>query len=222
MPTFVSQIKHKMFLKKRQMSQGFTLLETLVAIFILTLALTGPIYIASLAIRSSVESRDNISAYHLAEEAIEVIRNKRDTISLQPGVDQTNWLYGITGGENCLNPFPAIDITSCYMNRDTDGVYSFTQCPSGGCPALTFTPAGEVLYGQTGSSDGIDSKFRREIYLQVAPYDGSTSVPVHPNREVDVVVTVRWLDRGRERQFQIIERLHNQNYAKYYIEDTTE
>lgn len=197
--------------------KGFTLLETLVAVFILTLALTGPIYIASLAIRSSVESRDNISAYHLAEEAIEVIRNKRDRIALQGHVDSNSWLFDIMGSATtgCMNPPSSATISSCEMTRDVSGAYTFTPC-SGACPALVFNPAGPILYGQTGSSGGINSKFSREIYLQTAPQDGSTTA--NPDREVDVVVTVKWQDRGRERQFQIIERLHNQSYADYYIE----
>lgn len=206
----------------RSHQKGFTLLETLVAVFILTLALTGPIYIASLAIRGSVESRDNISAYHLAEEAIEAIRNKRDEISLQTSISPANWLYGITGGVGCINPAVVASPVKCYMTRDaTTGDYSFTVCNDGeDCPPLLFNPTGAVIYGQTGllQAEAASSKFIREVYLQVAPQDGATDV--NALREVDVYVTIKWQDRGRQRSFQIVETLHNQQYAKYYLEDT--
>jgi prepilin-type N-terminal cleavage/methylation domain-containing protein len=196
--------------------KGFTLLETLVAVFILTLALTGPIYIASLAIRGSVESRDNISAYHLAEEAIEVIRNRRDNISLQSSGDETSWIYNIVDASGCVNSATESSIKTCYMTRDTSGIYTFTACGSGGCPPLVFDPEGSIIYGATGLIGASNSKFTREVYIQVASQDGSTNA--EPNREIDVVVTIRWPDRGTVRKFQVIERLHNQQYSKYYIE----
>jgi prepilin-type N-terminal cleavage/methylation domain-containing protein len=203
-----------MQVSKHIQQKGFTLLETLVAVFILTLALTGPIYIATLAIRSSIESRDNISAYYLAEEAIEVVRNQRDEKSLLATEDDaTSWTYGIIGSTNCINAAGASTITSCYLTRDNDGVYLFTECDSAGCPPLAFNPAGSVIYGGDGS---INSKFTREIYLQVASQDGS--VNAEPIREVDLVVNIKWPDRGFERVFQIVERLHDQQYAKYYME----
>ena len=205
-----------MRVKKLIQKKGFTLLETLVAVFILTLALTGPIYIASLAIRGSVESRDNISAYHLAQEAIEVIRNKRDYLSLQSNISPANWLANITGGVNCMNPSGPGSITSCYMTRDGGtGVYTFTQC-AGACAPLLFNPNGNILYGETGLIGAIESKFTREIYLQTASQDGGSGI--NALREVDVVVTIKWMDKGKEKQFKITERLHNQQYAKYYIQ----
>lgn len=208
-----------MRIKKHIYKKGFTLLETLVAVFILTLALTGPIYIASLAIRGSVESRDNISAYHLAQEAIEVIRNKRDYLSLQSDIRPENWLIGnfrggITGGVSCMNPAGVPNSVACYMTRNSTGVYTFTQC-SGACAPLLFNPNGSILYGETGLIGAVESKFTREIYLQTASQDNGSGI--NPLREVDVVVTIKWMDKGRQKQFKVTERLHNQQYAQYYV-----
>lgn len=202
---------------QKSSQKGFTLLETLIAVFILTLALTGPIYIATLAIRSSVESRDNVSAYYLAEEAIEVIRNARDAASLQRTVSDTTWLTNITGGINCSNAKSSPTITSCVMTRSgATGVYTFTQC-SGTCPPLVFNPSGSIIYGQDDTSDATTtSKFTREIYLQTAVQD--TATDQNAFKEIDVVVTMKWRDRGRDKQLQLVERLHNQQYAKYYQE----
>ena len=201
---------------KKTARQGFTLLETLVAVFILTLALTGPIYIASLAIRSSVESRDNVSAYYLAEEAIEVIRNNRDTASLQNTVSTATWMTDLTGDVFCTNAISAAAIVSCVMTRDVStGAYAFEQCTSSGCPPLSFNANSRVIYGGN-ASNSTDSKFTREIYIQTAPQD--SSVTSLADREIEVVVVVTWVDRGRNKQLKLTERLHNQAYAQYYEE----
>jgi prepilin-type N-terminal cleavage/methylation domain-containing protein len=182
-PTYKQKLLHK---------KGFTLLETLVAVFILTLALTGPIYIATLAIRSSVESRDNVLT---------------DTVD-------ANWVNTVTGGTDCKSAYSASVPTKCYMTRTSGGKYKFTQC-AGTCPALPFNPAGSIIYGEDSVLGYGNSKFTREIYIQVAAQDGSTTnIPV---REVNVVVAMKWIDHGRPRQLQITERLHNQQYRDYYI-----
>lgn len=203
----------KNIIHKKQQERGFTLLETLVAVFILTLALTGPIYIASLAIRSSVESRDNVSAYYLAEEALEVIRNKRDQISFTNTGDANQWLSDIVGGADCLNAATAASISTCYMTRDETGAYGFGSCTGGVCPPLAFNPTGNIIYGDSSVTSNT-SKFSREIYLQTGSQDPATNN--QPVREVKVVVSIKWVDRGRDRVYTLVEHLYNQQYAKYY------
>ncbi|MES2986241.1 MAG: prepilin-type N-terminal cleavage/methylation domain-containing protein [Patescibacteria group bacterium] len=188
-------------IKKIQANKkGFTLLETLVAIFILTLALTGPIYIATLAIRSSVESRDSISAYFLAEEAIEVVRNVRDTNA----IIGAHWLSGL--GDCHVPEWWAGDKELCNVQIAGDGTYGFYPCV-GSCPAMTFDPNSNFVYNNSVSTAStIDSKFTREIYLQDKEED----------KEVELHVAIKWVEKGRDREFKIIERLHNQEYGKYY------
>ena len=58
--------------------RAFTLIETLVAITILTLAIVGPLYAANRAIVGARTSRDHLTATYLAQEAIEYVRLMRD------------------------------------------------------------------------------------------------------------------------------------------------
>lgn len=186
--------------------KGFTLLETLVAVFILSLALTGPIYIATLAIRTSVSSRDGISARYLAEEVVEVVRNIRDYHSL---IGSSDWLSDF---EDCDNP-PGVTTSVCELEIDNiNGQHFMTPCPAGlgNCPKLSFTPNGG--WGFYGFDDGTltFSKFSREFYLQTAPQDGSLTE--NPNREVKIVVNIRWNDHGQNKVYTLEENLFNVAY----------
>lgn len=187
--------------------KGFTLLETLIAIFILSLALTGPIYIATLAIRSSVETRDNISAYYLAEEAIEVIRNVRDTNSL----NGRNWI-GVAFDNNlrkCVSAGSAKN--TCVMTTGSDNQYIFTPCTGSTCEPLVFTPTQTITYGAPTFDPSLDiqSKFTRSIYID----------EIHINKEMIAHSIVTWQDKGRERKLEITEHLFNQDYNQYYTDN---
>jgi prepilin-type N-terminal cleavage/methylation domain-containing protein len=215
---------YKKIKKRLNTKKGFTLLETLIAIFLLTLALTGPIYIATLALRSSIESRDSISAYYLAEEVVEVIRNKRDTRSLSKTLasDGSEWLRdaspktdSVTGAANCFNENNDIE-NICIMVRDpATRQYGFSECVGGACEPLSFNsdPTNGIIYGDSTNLQ-TNSKFTREFYIETAAQDpaANTSTPV---REVNLVVTVKWQDKGRDKQFQIVERLYNLQYTQY-------
>lgn len=80
------------------MNKGFTLIETLVAVFILGVSIAGPITFVSSALQSSYYSRDQVTAFYLAQEAVELIKNIRDT-NLLNGNDWTNNLGSCLSGD---------------------------------------------------------------------------------------------------------------------------
>src|SRR4051812_13810349 len=51
--------------------RAFTLVESMVAISILALAVTGPMIIAQKGIGSAIYAKDQITAFYLAQEAVE-------------------------------------------------------------------------------------------------------------------------------------------------------
>lgn len=61
---------------------GFTLIETLIAVTILTLAVTGPLVTANRSIVAARVSRDQLTASYLAQEGIEYVRAMRDNAYL--------------------------------------------------------------------------------------------------------------------------------------------
>lgn len=192
--------------------KGFTLLESLISIFVLTLAITGPIYISSFSLKNTISSRDNIAAQYLAEEIIEVVKNKRDGNLL----NDTNWLSGITGEASCFrnvgdNSFSNV---KCVMNKSNDG-YNFTAC-NGNCDQMGLSTSSDVVYGFDQATD--QSKFTREFYLEKGDLDQYDSQnPNAPVKELKITVNIKWLERGQQKVYTLTERLYNINYVDYFL-----
>jgi type II secretory pathway pseudopilin PulG len=103
---------------------GQTLIETLVAIFILTMGVTAAVGLANFALGSSTSVTKQIIATGLAREGIEAVKNMRDT----------NWLHD-TLSTNCYNFTTGASDASCYKHWDSDrngGVYCFDPTNNGG------------------------------------------------------------------------------------------
>ncbi len=184
-----------------QNQKGFTLIETLLALFILTLSITGPVYIASVAFRNTIDSRDNITAQYLAEEVVEVIRNKRDK-KLFTRAELVNWVSHVN---TCNVNSP------CHMEKDSSD-YTFTNC-TGGCPNISFNPTNNFnVYGDKGEVN--KSKFIREFYIE----DESVS---NTNEIVGkkLVVNIKWNDKGREKIYSLTERLYKIDYVQFFYPD---
>jgi prepilin-type N-terminal cleavage/methylation domain-containing protein len=192
-------------MKKNTLQKGFTLLETMIAIFVLTLSITGPVYIASVAFHNTIDSRDNISAQYIAEEVIEVIRNARDAYVLE-NTDASGWLAQAVPGVNCSSPIGSSDVR-CIMERDPSAGYVFNACPLGGdCPQISFAPEGtDAVYGRKDEPNV--SKFRREFYFE--------TYPGNPD-EVTLVVNIVWEDKGRPKLYTLSERLYSMNYREFF------
>lgn len=193
--------------------KGFTILETLVAITILVVSLTAPLTIVSQALRSSYYARDQVTAYFLAQEAVEFLRNKRDSVGLQRSTPSENWIdtfnaYTTPTGltvEDIINESGSTLLKS-YLIRDSsaEGGYRLVKCnPT--CPAVSYDPSSTsgVLYGSNNYTD--ESIFVREITVSKSvlglngtggvgdPEKSEDSVTRPPSRrELVVNVRVRW------------------------------
>ncbi len=79
---------------------GFSLLEVIIAIFIIVTVLVGVMTLLSQAITSGVVSSSKLIAANLAQEGIEVVKNIRDLNYGGSGWD--DWYSGISGTNNYL------------------------------------------------------------------------------------------------------------------------
>ena len=152
--------------KNPQKNKGFTLIETLVAISILSLSILGTFTAVQSGLSESIYAKDQVSAYYLAQEAMEFIENVRDNNGLanayavSSGGTAVYWLHGLA--ESPTDP--------CYFGK-TCTIDSSTRqintCDggAGNCPNLNQnTTTG--LYDYINGGAWVASKFDREIQLQ--------------------------------------------------------
>jgi prepilin-type N-terminal cleavage/methylation domain-containing protein len=172
-------------------NRGFTLVETLIAISVLALAIVGPLTIAQEGLQAALISKDQITAFYLAQDAIEYIRYARDTNCLQAGSGSSGcpagqWLAG--NG----NPQTTIDLTKCLSpNTCTVDVIALTPpalCAGGVCSAINYDSSRNYFTYASGSA----SIFTRTISI-TSPVCGSSGSPCNPN-EAAITVTVAWSD----------------------------
>ena len=179
--------------------RGFTLIETLVAVSFLTLAIISPMTLATQSLASAYYARDQVTAFHLAQEAIESGRAVRDE----------NILAIASGGGAGLSDgiLTGIPIGTLFVidTRNDDMI----ECTSGTCPALRtdgdFYAYGAVDAVNVGNlySDQpgwVSTRFTREV--RAVFVDAGQD-------EIRVSATVRWRTGSfQERSFTISENLY--------------
>lgn len=183
---------------KKRHSTGFTLIETMVAITILTMAVVAPMSLASQSLSSAYYARDQVTAFHLAQEGIEAVRAARDSKILNNAQSATplDLLAGIPTGV----PF-AVD------TRDN----RMTQCTTGTCPYMR-TDGTFYAYGPVGTTNIYQTtlwnptRFRRTI---TAEYIAHTIPSATPRDEIKITVKVEWrTGRFGNRSVTITENLY--------------
>lgn len=115
----------------RRSSKGFTLVEVLVAVTLLTTALVPAFVLSSNAIRLSLRIRNELIASGLAQEGVEIVRALRDANWFGP--DGTSFDAGLTDcGSGCTFQFdsegPESDDPTKKLKLDPDtGLYRYDR-----------------------------------------------------------------------------------------------
>lgn len=157
---------------------GFTLVESMVAISILSLAITGPMLIAQKGIGSAIYARDQITAFYLAQEAVEYIRNVRDTNRIAG----SSWLNGLTA---CVETGSGEKCTIDARKTDFAAPGAINSCPAGVCPKISFDST-TGLYGY-GVGAGNATQFTRTVSIDTR---GDTANV--PAKEGVISATISW------------------------------
>lgn len=165
-------------MKTARIQLGFTLIETLVAISVLMTAVVGPLVLAARSLSGSSYVRDQITAYYLAQEALDVVRSVRDDNSLQSLAWDTNIRPVCTDGCT-VDAFATLDprLEAC-----TPGA------PSSCVVLETVDQDSDIRFFHEGSkAGGVDSIFRR--YITISAPDATV-----PNNQGEAIVTatVTW------------------------------
>jgi len=180
-------------------SAGFTLVETLVAISILSLSILGTFTAVQNSLQQSTFAKDQITAFYLTQEAMEYVRNVRDTNGLASissvlgGGSPVNWLHRLS--ENAGDP--CYFGKTCMIDSPQDTI---TECAggAGSCPVINEDSV-TGLFGYNGSWP--TTHFKRELSFQKISA-GDT--------EVAVTVTISWTSGSFSKTFQVQQLLFNQ------------
>lgn len=156
---------------KKISQKGFTMMEVLAAIFVITMGIMGVFSLVQRTISFITISSSRLVAIYLTQEGIEIVRNIRDGNWLEQRTSpSTFWSDGLT----CLVP-------SCEWEGDYNSISSLTQW-SGEGRYLNIDSSGLYSY-----SSGNPTKFKRKITTDT---EGRDNV-------LRVIVEVTWEERGR-------------------------
>lgn len=163
--------------------KGFTLIETMVAITILVVAVAAPLTLAAQSLFAAFYAKDQTTAFYLAQEAVEMVRNKRDNnmLSFLSG-NSTGWLDNIPVGTAFQVDVPndVLDSTCGSTCLDTKLLHN-----------------GTFYNYQTGDT----TRFGRSVLV--------TQNPSLTNEAI-IAVTIEWQTGSfRERSFTLQERIYN-------------
>lgn len=154
-------------------SRGFTLVEVLVALTILTVGLIPAFQQATTAISLSGSIRNSLIASNLAQEGLEVVRAIRDA----------NWFADQPFNQGLDGGTPGFDYI--YLVQYD----SRAPIPIGSNPPLKFDSASGLYQYTTGT----DTIFHRAIYAQPDPTGAS----------MKIVSQVSWIEKGISKIYSV-------------------
>ena len=181
-------------------NKGFTIIELVIAIFILSVAIFGVYNAFSTIVVLTSGASDRLTAAYLAQEGIEIIRNIRDTNWIEMGADpDAAWHDGLSGWEQGCQA----DYTTGTAIINPTALASWTGSePSGsdegGGNYLKLNTNGFYVYG-TGS----DTKFKRKITITFV--EGPEGLPYI----MKVSAKVFWSKKGEWSQIEAEDNLYD-------------
>lgn len=161
--------------------QGFTLVETLVALTILSVAIVPAYALSTSSVDIAFSIRNNMTAANLAQEGVEVVRAMRDA----------NWFNSLpfdTGLTGCAS--------GCRIQWDSTAVI-----PIGSNPVLSINSTTGV-YFYPGVGLGVPSSIFRRV-ITITP---DISIP---SKKIKIESDVTWTERGRSKSVKVESHLFN-------------
>ena len=165
---------------------GFTIIELVISIFILSIGIIGIFGAFSVVTILTSDSADRLTATYLAQEGMEIVRNIRDTnwLNMNACVSgtvncQAFWYDGLNNctqnNGGCYADYTSKSMSSGdggFLQIDKDGFYSYKPCS----PNVT----------------SCNSKFKRGITINCMSSDGSSDTDCVKDHIMKVITKVSW------------------------------
>lgn len=139
--------------QKNKNEGGFSLIETLIAVFILATSISALLVITGGGLKSQNIAKERLTAQYLAQEGVELVRNVRDTFELTTEV--------VSSIDEVTHPLNVCLDSGCTIDPIT---FEVEACASDGeivCPNLTDTSDGSFGYGGLN-----ETNFQRVIQIE--------------------------------------------------------
>jgi prepilin-type N-terminal cleavage/methylation domain-containing protein len=182
--------------KKINKKSGFTLIETLVAVFIMTVSITSLMTVVTSSLFAARYTRDKVTATYLAQEAIDYIRNDRDTtVFLQQNLNnQEAWDLFTQKYSKCTDD----PQNGCYLdvsNEDEITVLPTCNLAEDNCNFYFNKDGTNSFYNY--NNEGVKTSFKRKIVVNTT------------NEQMEAQVIISWLNGGTTRTVSLKTSLMN-------------
>lgn len=174
---------------KSHNKKGFSLIEILLALFVLIVGIVATLVLVANSVREIADSRESIVASSLAQEGAELVRNVRDNNASdvfhqqKRGLTVTREIFdGFAAGECRVESFVQSSSARIWLRCD-GGAVSQSQAR-----LRREVTMGQSLYRHRGA--GAYSPYRRKIIIDNVHVSSGEIV------RVDVISMVTWNDRA--------------------------
>jgi hypothetical protein len=172
-------------MNKKYRKKGSMFLELMIAMFVLMVGIAGSIGLIHKTIAASSANSNQLTATYLAQEAIEVIRNIRDS--------------------NFINEKDYVD--GIYSSIDDHCSFCFVEYDSTSIDGIENTSEDNIIYYKNDffshDTGGEETIFKRSIATR------NIDIDTYPTNRIKVVVTVSWSEKGEDYETIIPTHLYN-------------
>lgn len=184
--------------KIKKLNSAFTLVETLVAVSIFSLAVLALMVVLSDSVTSTSYAKKKIIAVYLAQEGIEYFRNIRDTYVLYQAANANGWdefrlkveACNVAGSDGCYFDDQGLD----FLETDQPITNILVNECTGDCPYLLH----DGVTGKYNYTVGESTDFSRKMLITNITDD-----------EIRILSTVSWTQGSGEYQISFSENLFN-------------
>ncbi len=179
-------------------NNGFTLIETLVALSIFSFSILALVATSTSSLTSLNYARNRVVANYLSQEGIESVRNVRDSaVVLNPETGWTDFKSAMQSG-GCAS-VGGCNIDSLVNSQDPGTDTGISPCV-GDQACVLYADSSTGYLGTSAVDD--PTNFRRVIQLIEESSDTGIS-------EFRITSTVYWMDGGNEKTLALIEYIYD-------------